>query len=235
MTPARAETLEVEGARVHILWSRRADGDFHLDPARTEPDGLLALDGRRRALVDAAWTQPDEVHGRDVLVVEHPGQHDLAVADAVVTRVDHAVIGIWTGDCAPVALVGDDGTIAGVHAGWRGAAGGVLGATIEQMRAFGAGRIRAVLGPCIHACCYEFGDDDLRALVERFGPAVSGVDRRGRGALDMPALVAAVLRADGVELDDRSVCTGCHADDYFSHRVRAERSRQIMAVWRTAA
>lgn len=237
MIPSRGADLvvEVPGARVHILISRRSDGDFHLDVARAHPGGLAALEARRRRLVDAPWTQPDEVHGRAVAVVERPGEHDLEVADAAVTRVDGAVLGIWTGDCAPVALIGDDGTIGAVHAGWRGAVAGVLEAAVGEMRRLGSRDVSAVLGPCIHACCYEFGDADLAAVAADFGDDVRAVDRAGRPALDMSALVAACLRRCGVtRLDDRSVCTGCRDEDFFSHRARGERERQVMAIWRTS-
>jgi YfiH family protein len=213
--------------------SGRADGDFHLDPSG---DGSAShdLDRRRRALVDLAWSQPDEVHGTAVRVVSVPGEHDLSEADALVTRCDDAVLGIWVGDCAPVALIGDDGTIAAAHAGWRGAADGVLQATVAVMRALGSLRVRAVIGACIHPCCYAFGDHDLDVLVARFGAGVEGVTTTGERALDMRVLVAAALAECGVvEIEDRSECTGCAADRFFSHRRRGERERQVMAVWRT--
>jgi YfiH family protein len=236
VTSADVDTLGVghpHVGRVRVLFSERADGDFHLDPDDTGSPAI-DLDRRRRAVVDLTWSQPNEVHGTTVLVVTSPGEHDLSEADALVTRCDDAVLGIWVGDCAPVALIGADGTIAAVHAGWRGAADGVLQATIAVMRELGSTQVRAVLGPCIHPCCYAFGDDDLDALVSRFGPGVEDVTATGERALDMRSLVAVALAESGVvDLDDRSICTGCAADRYFSHRRRGERARQIMAVWRT--
>ncbi len=219
-------TLIRPGVRVSIACSRRDDGDFHLDQPRHR------LDATRRRFVDLPWSQPDEVHGATVLVVERPGEHDGRVADALITSTDGAVLGIWVGDCAPVALVGDDGSIGGVHAGWRGIEGGVLQRTVHAMRERGARRVDAVLGPCIHPCCYEFGDDDLDRLVGRFGSDVVSRTTDGHRALDVPAAVRAALAEVDVPLDDRSVCTGCGAQHYFSHRVRAERARQVMAVWR---
>lgn len=236
MTPTRPVPLTrvVAGSRVHVLFSQRSDGDFHLDP---HDDGVrpAGLDRRRRALVDLPWTQPDEVHGNTVVVVERPGDHDGVVADALVTSCDGAVLGIWVGDCAPVALIGDDGTIGAVHAGWKGAEAGVLQAAVDTVRRLGAERITAVLGPCIHPCCYEFGDEDLDRLAARHGPAVVGRTAVGARALDMRALVAAALAECAVTLEDHSVCTGCAADTFFSHRVRADRGRQVMAVWREAS
>lgn len=211
---------------MRVRCSERSDGDFHL--GEVDPH---ELEQRRRRFVDLPWSQPREVHGVDVAIVSRPGEHDGADVDALVTGLTDVVIGIWTGDCAPVAVDGGE-LIGGVHAGWRGLAGGVLEATVAAMRLNGGPPRRAVLGPCIHPCCYEFDVDDLEPLVDRYGPAVRSTTVDGRPALDLPAAVRAALDAAGVPLEDRSVCTGCAADRLFSHRVRAERQRQVMAIWR---
>ncbi len=233
---------------VRAAWSTRADGDFHRDrPPRD-------LETTRRRFVDLPWSQPDEVHGTAVARVEAPGEHDGVVADALVTDHAGAVLGIWVGDCAPVVLVGAEGRIGAAHAGWRGLLGGVLAATVAAMRdGVGDPTVEAWLGPCIHPCCYEFGEDDLGRLVDRFGPAVVGATRDGRPALDVPTAVAAALTELGVPvtalvppgrpaggrtgaaagaLASNPACTGCRADRWFSHRVRRERSRHAVAVWK---
>ena len=55
------------GAQVHIRWSHRGHGDFHIEQPRA------TLEGRRRAFVDLPWSQPDEVHGTTIGVVARPG------------------------------------------------------------------------------------------------------------------------------------------------------------------
>lgn len=214
---------------MRIRCSERSDGDFHLD----EVDAC-ELEQRRRRFVDLPWSQPREVHGAQVAVVTRPGEHDRADVDALITALPDVVIGIWTGDCAPVAIDGGE-VIGGAHAGWRGLLGGVLQATVATMRSIGGRPRRAVLGPCIHPCCYEFGPEDLGRLVDRYGPTVRSRTRNGRPALDLRAAARAALGAVGVSLEDRSVCTGCTADRHFSHRARGERQRQVMAIWRPGA
>ncbi len=213
---------------MRVVTSTRADGDFH-----REHVPLPELEARRRRLVDLPWTMPNEVHGTDVVVVDHPGAGDGVDADVALTTLRGAVIGIWVGDCAPVALIGAD-VIGGVHVGWRGLEAGVLDRAVEVARRLDPGPLEAVLGPCIHPCCYEFGAGDLDRLVAAFGPAVEGRTRLGRRALDMPSAVAVALERLGIPLDDRSECTGCMADRYFSHRCRAEAERHVLAVWRAA-
>ena len=210
---------------MNLRFSLRQDGDFHLDQ---DP---AALEARRRQLVDLPWSMPDEHHGVDVAEVRHPGDQDRAWVDGLVTECSGAVIGIWVGDCAPVALWGESGRFGGVHVGWRGLVGGILANAVAAIRCRPDDAVAGVIGPCIHACCYEFGAADLERMVARFGPGVAGRTSAGRPALDMPAAVTAALAELGVEVEDRSECTGCNADRWFSHRVRGERERQVMAVW----
>jgi polyphenol oxidase len=206
-----------------VRCSGRADGDFHADIS------LAEREPRRQRFMPGVWTQPAECHGTTVLRVARPGEHDGAVADAVVTSVGGAILGVWVGDCAPVAFVDACGQIGAAHAGWRGASAGILERTVEALAPVGP--TRAVLGPCIRACCYEFGPSDLEPLVARFGAAVAGRTSMGRPALDMAAVVVAALAPLGIGVDDLGGCTGCSPAQLFSHR-RGEGQRQIMAVVR---
>ncbi len=219
--PAIAPSVHLRRGRrdIHIRCSTIADGDFHI-----ERDSV-ALQHRRQAFERGRWTQLDEVHGTTVRVVDEPGQHDFAVGDAAVTHCMGAVLSVWVGDCAPLVLVGDRG-VAAVHAGWRGALDGVIQIAAA---ALGEDRVEAVLGPCIHSCCNEFGTDLLQRFVERCGPDVAGTTSWGTPSLDLPAVVRAALAEVGVPLADLSSCTRCHPERYFSHR-RGQLQRQVMTV-----
>lgn len=226
LTPPRpAATL---GA-VRIVCSRRSDGDFHreLVPAAD-------LEPRRRGLVDLPWTMLDEHHGTTVVRVTVPGEHDGAPGDVAFTDRADAVLGCWAGDCAPVVLVGTGHELAVVHAGWRGLAAGVIDAAVAAFSEPVAG---AVLGPAIGACCYEFGAAELAAVaagVHAEVGSVAGVTSAGRPALDVAAAVAAACHHHDVPLTELAGCTGC-AFDGFSHRVRGERGRHVVAAWRPGA
>lgn len=216
----RAATLDRGDRVVHVRCSTRADGDFHLD------GHSVVLEHRRQSFMPGRWTQLDEVHGSRVVEVLRPGDHDRAEGDAAVTACAGAVLAVWVGDCAPVVLVGDDGAVGVVHAGWRGALDGVLQAAV---RAMPSQCIDALLGPCIHPCCYEFGADDLRTLTDRYGAAVASTTSWGSASLSMPAVVAAALSEVGVAVASMSECTRCAPDTFFSHR-NGHRGRQVMTV-----
>jgi purine-nucleoside/S-methyl-5'-thioadenosine phosphorylase / adenosine deaminase len=220
-----AATLIRRGrGRANAVFTLRGAGDLRV----AQPDDVLAP--RRAAVADLPWTWLRQVHGGEVVVVEDPGQHAGVEADAAVTATPGAALAIHTADCAPVALLSDR-AVGAVHAGWRGLAAGVVEATVAALRDLGAGDVRAVLGPCIHAECYEFGEAELGQLAARYGPAVRGTTGDGRPALDVPATVRAALRAAGIaDVDQIATCTGCDAR-FFSHRVRRDTGRQAMVVW----
>ena len=190
------------------------------------------VERRRRKVLDRPWSWVRQVHGSHVVMVDEPGGGAGQTGDALASTAPGAALAILTADCAPVAMCGDNGSMAAVHAGWRGLAGGVIEAAAGALRDTGADRIVAALGPCIHAECYEFSAGDLDAVAARLGPAVRGATADARPALDVPAAVRAALSSAGVELvHDEDVCTAC-SPDHFSHRARQEKERQAMVVWR---
>jgi copper oxidase (laccase) domain-containing protein len=224
----RSLTLpQADGRAVHVRCSTVADGDFH----RVRVP-FPELERRRRMLVDRPWTMLDERHGLTVREVTRAGEHDGAIGDVAVTGIDDAVLGCWVGDCAPVALVGDR-RFATAHAGWRGLAAGVLDIAADAL----AEPVRSVvLGPVIGACCYEFGEDDLVAVASGVGlpvRSIGSVTSRGTQALDLHAVVGGVADRFGAAFVVLGGCTGCSYPGY-SHRVRRDRRRHMLAAWRTS-
>jgi YfiH family protein len=213
------------GRTARVRFTTVADGDLAV--VRPGP----GLDARRRALSPRPWSWLHQVHGARVVTVAEPGGEAGTEADAAVTGATDTLLAVHTADCAPIALVADEGVVGAVHAGWRGLAEGVVERAAERMRAAGAGAIRAVLGPCIHAPCYEFGADDLDRVVERCGEVARGVTAQGRPALDLPAAARAALDRAGVTVaGGRPPCTACDPR-FFSHRARGDTARQALLVW----
>lgn len=214
---------------VHTAFSDAGDGDLRV----TLPDAELAP--RRAAIVDVPWTWLHQVHGAEVVRVAEPGQHAGASADAAVTAAPGAALAVHTADCAGVLLWGTgDGVVAvgAAHAGWRGLLAGVLEATVEELRALGADEVRYAVGPCISPAAYEFGEAELCALVERYGPPLASRTRDGRPALDLRAGVRAALEGCGAleQPDGEDRCTATDAG-YYSWRARRDEGRQAAVVW----
>ena len=224
------DALRFAAAPVMARWTGRLEGDLGPLPAS---DGAFGseLERRRRALVDRPWSWVTQVHGAGVVVVRDPDHRGGVEGDALVSGHPGACLAVFTADCAPIALASPEGVVGAVHAGWRGLMAGVVGSAAGAMRALGATRIEAALGPCIHAECYEFSPRDLDAVAARLGPPVRADTATGRPALDLPEAVRASLRAADVELvAEEDVCTAC-SPAHYSYRARAERQRMALVVW----
>lgn len=165
-----------------------------------------------------------QVHSPDVVVVDGPHSGDLPKADALVTRTPGVALSILTADCQPVLFADRNaGVIGAAHAGWRGALGGVLEATVDAMVAEGAVRenITAVIGPCISQRAYEVGDDFMDVFLTedeenaRFfagGPA-------GKPMFDLVSFGLHRLRAAGVgQAQWTGHCTYGDPARFFSYR-----------------
>jgi polyphenol oxidase len=145
-----------------------------------------------------------QVHGTDIVTVDaawRPG--DRPRADGMVTKRRGVALGILTADCVPVLFVdADAGIVGAAHAGWRGALGGVLDATVRAMTALGAdpSRIRAGFGPSIAQESYEVGAEFPAPFLaqdagnDRFFVTQPG----GKFRFDLPNYVRARLQGLGL-------------------------------------
>ena len=167
-----------------------------------------------------------QVHSPDVVTIERPWTAlERPRADAIVTRTPGLAIGVTTADCGPVLLADQQaGVIGAAHAGWRGAATGILEATIAAMERCGADRTRmvAALGPMIRQPNYEVGPE----LVARFA-AEDGTNARffqpsprpDHALFDLPGYIAARLARAGVaRVEDLGHCTYGDPARFFSYR-----------------
>lgn len=228
---------DVVGSRVlHVVVTERTDGDQR--PDRDTAAGATGRAIRQRELTGSDWSMVAEEHGVGVvdLDVPAPSPQVLAAGDVLVTQRPDVHLAIWAGDCAPLVLCGASGTLIAVHAGWRGLAAGIVNTAIARFDERDDTVARAVLGPCIHVECYEFGAEDLLAVAAGVGvPAgeITGSTSDGLTRLDVPAAVAAALRRHRIDLDVVGPCTSCD-ERWFSHRARAEEERHALVAWTTS-
>ena len=217
--------------RLATVFTTRDDGDFNVDDLTA-----AELSARQQHTVALQWTMLRQVHGAEVVTVDRPGQHHGVIADAMVITCEDAVGAVWSGDCAPVIIEATDGHrgFALAHAGWKGIENGVLAATANRLNDLGVGSATASIGPYIHPCCYEFGNDDLARLAASLGvepEGIAGESRHGTVALDVRRAITAALAPFAIAITSAGPCTGCDTR-FFSHRTRGERPRHAIAVWR---
>ena len=192
----------------------------------TAADGDPRIDDVARAAVSSSlgiaseWAWVRQVHGAVVVEPEGAGIGDEA--DALITMNPALPIAVSVADCLPVALI-CDGAVGIAHAGWRGAAGGVVGATIAALVAGGHQPHTAVIGPGIGPCCFEVGDE----VADRF-PGHRSRTSWDTVSVDLPGAVAADLA--GLDVEMVGGCTH-HQDRFHSYRNDGTNHRQFGVAW----
>lgn len=155
-----------------------------------------------------------QVHG-DVVVDAECGTRPEA--DGIVTTERDLVLLVRTADCVPVLFADEAaGVIGAAHAGRKGMAVGVVPATIARMRALGATRIKAWVGPHVCGKCYEV-PAEMQEEIAAVEPAARATTSWGTPSLDVGAGVLAQLAREGVETVDASRCTR-ESEDLYSYR-----------------
>ena len=147
--------------------------------------------------------------------------------DGLITNEPGVALTIFSADCTPILFYDPLAkAIGGCHAGWRGTAVGIAKNTVEAMvREFGSDpqNIRAAIGPCIGACCFETHSDVPEAMEDSLGPeAWTAMERleHGKFRVDLKALNALWLKRAGVlDISLCPDCTACRPDRYWSHRM----------------
>lgn len=205
------------------------------------PDTVF--ENRRRAvaavLPGAQLATVYQVHSVDALTVTTPWpEAERPRADGMATDVPGLLLGVVTADCTPVLFADRAaGVVGAAHAGWRGAHGGVLEATLAAMAQLGARpeRTVAAIGPTIAQPSYEV-DDRFREAFTAADHALFAPGRPGHWQFDLPGYVAQRLRQAGVgEVHDLGLDTYPAPDRFYSfrratHRGEATYGRQFSLI-----
>jgi YfiH family protein len=185
--------------------------------------------------VEVPVVTPHQVHGTTVGIADVAAER--MEADGMVAVRPGIVAGVVTADCVPVLVLDRERrAAAALHAGWRGAAHGVLRTGVEQLRRHAgsdASKLEAVIGPAIGGCCYEVGQE-VRAAFEAANPGVTTEAWTPHGErllLDLPRAVALVLGQLGLRhVSQVGPCTRCGAGYYSYRRDGAGCGRQLSFI-----
>ncbi len=214
-----------------------------LDLAGHVGDAAASVDRNRLRLLESIGiatlfdrlTCAEQVHGTAMAEVTGAnagagarvsgGLPPVAGADALWTRERGVPLMLMFADCVPVVIARPSiPAVAVVHAGWRGAAAGIVGQAASVLGALpGADDLTAFVGPHIGPCCYEVGPDSVSHFDDRFVTITAASPH-----LDLGAVVAEDLKRSGVPEGRQwhlGICTAHNTDRFYSHRAEGQTGR----------
>ena len=104
----------------------------------------------------------NQTHSNKIEIIDNLNQNNKRInADALITNVKNIAISVLTADCVPILIYEKKNHIvACVHAGWKGAATGIIENTLNQIVEMSSdGKIYVAIGPCIGFKNYEVGKE----------------------------------------------------------------------------
>ncbi len=185
------------------------------------------------------------------------------VGDGLITDVPGVLLAVQTADCLPVIVVDRRRQAVGVfHAGWRGTVKRIVEKGVGEMRRNFDSNPRdlvAAIGPGIHGCCYDVGEEVRNKFESQFAYASAlfrevkerdpvrerypllFLTARAPGHSEAPVKIFLdLVEANRCQLMDAGVapknieasalCTACHSDLLFSFRADKGVTGRLMGV-----
>ena len=198
-------------------------------------DNPLAVERNQMPLDTVLPSEPvwlEQAHGTLVADADHT--NCLPQADACIARRRDSVCVVMTADCLPVLLCDAQGSVVGAaHAGWKGLAAGVVGATVRAM-GVAPQNLMAWLGPAINQEAFEVGEEVRAAFVTAQPQAASAFIHRlsGKWLADIYALARLRLNAlDITQIYGGGHCTYREREKFFSYRHDGVTGRMGTFIW----
>jgi polyphenol oxidase len=257
----------------------RAYGKNTLNLGFTKEDSPAAVERNRAAFIkviravrhksgskagNALWPLITlrQIHSDIIHYVDSVPREPL-VGDGLLTSTPGVLLAIQTADCLPVILVDSKRRAVGVfHAGWRGTVKRIVEKGVGEMfRHFGSRPrdLKAAIGPGIHGCCYEVGEEVRAKFESQFAYAdklfrevkesdpvrekypLLFLTARAPGHSELPKkifldLVEANRRqllAAGLlakNIGASPICTNCNTNLLFSYRAEKGKTGRMMGV-----
>lgn len=244
---------------------------FTKDDSQASVERNRAAFLRQLAAVNGAKTRSQlwplitlrQVHSDIIHFVDSPEVEAQLTGDGLITATAGVSLGIQTADCLPIIIVDPKRRAVGVfHAGWRGTVKRIVEKGVGEMhRRFGSlpRDLRAAIGPGIHGCCYEIGEEVREQFESQFVYAANlfreaeecdpvrekypllFLTARAPGHSVLPKkifldLVEAnrqqllVVGVPATNIKASPLCTNCHTNVLFSYRAEKGRTGRMMAV-----
>lgn len=170
-----------------------------------------------------------QVHGNHVETVKEPGLY--SDTDGLVTNITGLALGIRVADCAAVLVADPQNRVIGAfHAGWKGAAVGIVLRGLQRMISLGAkpAAMLVYTSPCISQKNFEVGEEVASQFPEAF------VDRETyvKPHVDLSGFIRSQLLEAGVNVQNIQISDDCtiEHEKYYSYRREREKAGRMLAM-----
>lgn len=174
----------------------------------------------------------DQIHSAHVAVVNKAGL--LPETDGLITQSKNIFLTVQTADCFPVFLYDPvTGTVAILHAGWRGTQAGILENTLYILKhqiKIQTSHLLAAIGPGLQKECFEVRKDVYAQFENKYLFPHQEPDKK---YLDLLQVVKDRLVHHGVHpenIETIADCTMCSKDKYYSYRRDNKDSGRMIGV-----
>lgn len=173
-----------------------------------------------------------QVHSDDVSKIINNGF--AGEYDGLITNIPNRILSIQVADCVPIFLYDVESHVIGlVHAGWRGTLKKIVRRAVNSMNDWFQSKpqnLEAYLGPSIHACCYEVGEE----VADLFG-------RNSMIRKDSDNYFFDIVLANKIQLLDCGVksenikeadeCTCCSSTNFHSYRRDGKKAGRMICFF----
>jgi len=189
------------------------------------------------------WTNANikwkQTHGVNIHEIKNKNT-SCQDSDGFFTKETSLPLAIMTADCVPI-LIADKkrNFIFAIHAGWRGTYALIHHSLLKLMNQYSIApnSLCAAIGPCIHPCCYEVGEDLIQKFNDKFKNIMCQKDVSPQNKkLDLVTINIKILNSIGIyNIDTIPTCTNCSLIDkktplFHSFRREATKDRQYSVI-----
>lgn len=170
-----------------------------------------------------------QVHGDNIEIINEPGSYPDT--DGLITHKKNIILSIQVADCAAVLIANTKtGTIGAFHAGWKGAAKGIIKKGLKMMKDFdhAEGDYYAFISPCISQKNFEVGEE----VAQKFPDYVVDRINYDKPHVDLKAFIVDELLNEGVSGQDIQVSDICTFEnsEFYSYRREREKAGRMLAL-----
>ena len=174
----------------------------------------------------------NQVHGDNIVEITKDNKHvDIPSCDALITNLINTPLMVMVADCLPILLYDPiKKVIAAVHAGRAGVFTELIPKSIQQMQTNYQSEpenIQVILGPSIHNCCYEVGEEIKdEAYDKAYSYAIT--EKNDRYYLDLISIVKQQLKTANIQTNNVEIsklCTACNTRLFYSYRAEKKCGR----------